>query len=369
MWGILSVQSAIDPGSIVAPVWEQFAGLRGTWFPILFDYAQHLFLMLALIEFGVGALLWMTQGHDVDQIGGGLFRKIMWTGFMYAVLLYSRTWIPAVIASFMQAGADASGVAALDPGEVVSEGVGLASKMFLHSWNIGLIYNPASLVVNLVSALGVYLAFLLIALQLLLTLIESYVVTGAGVFLLGFAAFRGTATISERYLSYVVAVGIKLFMLYLILGAGATLAEQWSDMITNESMAAYAIPLTVLSAAICYGIVAWHIPSVAASAISGTVGFGVGEVLASTFMAARLMPTGTASAILRHVASGVGDGNGPRGGGGGGPSGPFRAGVAIMGAPALTSGPRGLGPEGRNPMLGAAVPKLALPAPDDPPQT
>ncbi len=365
MWFLMNIQSVIDPGAdIIAPVWQQFATVQGTWFPVLFGYAQHLFLMLALIEFGVGALLWMTQGHDLDQMGGGLFRKIMWVGFMYAVLLYAQTWIPAVINSFVQAGVDAGGLPALNPGEIISAGIGLATKMLAAAFNLGLLYNPASLVVNLVSAFGVWLAFLLIALQLLLTLIESYIVTGAGVFLLGFAAFRGTATISERYLSYVIAVGIKLFVLYLILGAGMTLADMWAALITNESMAAYKVPLSVLSAAICYGIVVWHIPSVAASAISGTVGFGPGEVIASTFLAARMMPIGTAAAVAKHVAGAMENGSSGRTGSSGA-AGPFRAGAAIMGAPALTAGPRGLGPEERNPMLGAAVPRLALPAPDN----
>ena len=272
---------------------------------------------------------------------------------MYAVLLYAQTWIPAVINSFVQVGVDAGGMPALNPGEIISAGIGLATQMLAASFNLGLLYNPASLVVNLVSAFGVWLAFLLIALQLLLTLIESYIVTGAGVFLLGFAAFRGTAMISKRYLSYVIAVGIKLFVLYLVLGAGMTLADMWAALITNESMAAYKVPLAVLSAAICYGIVVWHIPSVAASAISGTIGFGLGEVISSTFLAARMMPTRTA-AVAKHVAGAMGNGSGGSGGSSGA-TGPFRAGAAIMGAPVLTAGPHGLGPEGRNPMLGAAL--------------
>ncbi len=133
--------------------------------------------------------------------------------------------------------------------------------------------------------------FLLIALQLLFTLIESYIVTGAGVFLLGFAAFRGTATISERHLGYVVAVGIKLFVIYLIIGAGMTLAIQWGEAITPATMASFAGPLSIMAAALAYGAIAWHVPSVAASAISGTVGFGTSELLASAFMAQRIMPT------------------------------------------------------------------------------
>jgi type IV secretion system protein TrbL len=358
MWGILSVQSMTDPGlDPMAPVYQQFASLQATWYPVLFYYAQQLFLMLALIEFGLGAILWMTQGRDVDQIGGGLFRKIMWVGFMYAVLLYADTWIPAVLNSFAQAGSDASGVPTLNPGQVVQQGLWLAAKMLWEMAPWGLLSHPVSLIVGLVSALGVVLSFFLIALQLMMTLIESYIVMGASVLLLGFAAFRGTATISERYLSYVVAVGIKLFVIYLIIGAGATLAPLWGALIYAESMQTFQVPLAVLCAAMAYGVVAWHVPSVAASAISGTVGFGAGEIIASAFMAQRMVP-----AMKIDYGGGTYK---PRGGTAGGPAGPFRAGAAMMGAPALTSAPRGLGPDRRHPALPGSVPKLGLPAPDD----
>jgi type IV secretion system protein TrbL len=358
MWGIIRAQSltslGIDP---MAPIAQQFADVQASWFLVLFDYAQHLFLSLALIEMGLGAMLWMTQGRDVDQIGGSLFRKIMWIGFMYAVLIYANTWIPAVINSFIEAGATASGVGALNPGEVVTQGLAIAAKMLWTMKHWGLLFQPVTMIVGIVSALGVVFAFFLIALQLLLTLIESYIVTGAGIFLLGFAAFRGTATISERYLSYVMAVGIKLFMIYLIVGAGATLAPQWGALISEDSMQTFAVPLAVLCAAAAYGVVAWHIPSLASSAISGTVGFGAGEVIASAFMATRMMPS-------MKIDYGGGKDRGLGDGSRGGASGPWRAGPAIMSAPVLGSAPRGLGPEGKNPALMQSVPRLGLPAPE-----
>src|SRR5262249_9968935 len=337
MWGIMQVQALVGPtADPIAPVWEQFANAQAVWFPVLFDYAQKVFLSLALVEVGLGALLWMTQGRDAEQISGGLFRKIIWIGFMYAILLNAQRWIPAVIDSFVIAGSTASGVPALNPGEVVLQGIGLAAKMFATVGLWGLLASPVGLAVTLVAAFVILFAFLLIALQLLFTLIESYIVTGAGVFLLGFAAFRGTATISERYLGYVVAVGIKLFVIYLIIGAGATLATQWGEAITPATMASFAGPLSIMCAALAYGAIAWHVPSVAASAISGAVGFGTSELLASAFMARRMMPSMGGLSKLGSLPAGATD---PLGGGGTGRAGPIRAGAAVMAATMISAAP------------------------------
>src|SRR5262249_54061990 len=361
MWGSMQVQALVGPtGDPIAPVWEQFANAQAVWFPVLFDYAQKVFLSLALVEVGLGALLWMTQGRDAEQISGGLFRKIIWIGFMYAVWLNAERWLPAVTDCFAIAGSTASGVPALNPGEVVLQGIGIAAKMFATVGLWGLLASPVGLAVTLVAAFVILFAFLLIALQLLFTLIESYIVTGAGVFLLGLAAFRGTATISERYLGYVVAVGIKLFVLYLIIGAGTTLATQWSEAITPANMASFAGPLSIMAAALCYGAIAWHVPSVAASAISGTVGFGTSELLASGFMAQRLMPSMRGLGKLGSLPAGATD---PLDGGSSGRSGPIRAGAAVLGATLLGSAPRGMGPGGGAPQHGmsGSVPKLGGP--------
>jgi len=357
----MQVQALVGPTTDpIAPVWEQFANAQAFWFPVLFDYAQKVFLSLALVEVGLGALLWMTQGRDAEQISGGLLRKIIWIGFMYAVLLNAQIWIPAVIDSFVIAGSTASGVPALNPGEVVLQGIGIAAKMFSTVGLWGLLSSPVGLAVTLVAAFGILFAFLLIALQLLFTLIESYLVTGAGVFLLGFAAFRGTATISERYLGYVVAVGIKLFVIYLIIGAGMTLATQWGEAITPATMASFAGPLSIMAAALAYGAIAWHVPSVAASAISGTVGFGTSELLASAFIAQRIMPNMSGWGKLGSLPAGATD---PLGRGGTEGQGPIRAGAAVLGATMIGHAPRGMGPSGgtQHQGMGGSIPKLGGP--------
>src|SRR5207247_10520919 len=93
----------------------------------------------------------------------------------------------------------------------------------------------------------------------------------------------------------VCAVGVKLFVVYLIVGAGATLATLWASLVTQESMQTFSTPLAILGGAAAYGLVAWQIPSLAASAVSGAVGMGLHEAIGTTVMATRLAMSSVAA--------------------------------------------------------------------------
>lgn len=80
------------------------------------------------------------------------------------------------------------------------------------------------LVVNAL-ALMVAMAIAAIYLQFALITIETYLVMGAGTLFIGFAGSRFTMPFSQGYFSYMINVGVKLFVLYLVLGMQAPLLQ------------------------------------------------------------------------------------------------------------------------------------------------
>src|SRR5262245_57141765 len=165
----------------------------------------------------------MGAQHHFDTLAQHLFRKIFFIGAAYAFLLNADTWLPTIVNSFIAVGKEVSGVK-LSPSFVFSQGLGLAVQMLEALGVRAFITNTIGAIVTVFSALLVVLSYGLIAIELAVTLVESYVVMEAGIFLLAFVPFRGTAAISERYLSFVIAIGIKLFMISIIVGAGTLLA-------------------------------------------------------------------------------------------------------------------------------------------------
>lgn len=279
---------------------EQFRILKELWYPVLWNYANDLFLVLATIEIGLAALLWVMQNEGVESIGAGLLRKFLWLGFMYAILYHADTWIPAIIRSFAIAGQQAAHIETLNPGEVFTAGLGVGVKMLWEMRGWGILYNASGTISGIVAALLVIFAFGIIAIELATTLIASYILTGAGVFVLGFAAFRGTAAISERYLSFTIGIGLKLLVIYLLVGAGTTLAPAWAALITATTIFDFYTPFTIAFAAALYATVAMRIPQLAGALASGNVSMGFADVLGAATTATR-----TAAAAGRAAATGI----------------------------------------------------------------
>ncbi|MGB6518900.1 MAG: type IV secretion system protein, partial [Candidatus Cybelea sp.] len=133
---------------------------------------------------------------------------------------------------------------------------------------------------SMICALGVVLAFAIIAGQLLITLVESYIVIGAGVFMLGFTGSRWTLVFGEKYVGYAVSIGIKLFMLELIVGLGFALGQQWGSLFAN-GIAPPETYIEVVGAALVFGFLAWQIPSLAASLMNGAPRMTLGSFVST----------------------------------------------------------------------------------------
>jgi type IV secretion system protein TrbL len=73
----------------------------------------------------------------------------------------------------------------------------------------------------------IFLAYVVITLTFIMATVESYVVMSAGLIFLGFGASRWTVPYTERYISLVVSTGVRLMVLYMIIGLGQTLSNTW----------------------------------------------------------------------------------------------------------------------------------------------
>ena len=130
------------------------------------------------------------------------------------------------------------------------------------------------------AAFTIAVAYAVIATELVLLLVESYIVIGGGVLFLGFAAFRGTAAFAENLIAYTFGVGIKVFLLYLIVGLGSQIAKSWIPLIQTSTFFGPSSPLLeVVGGAIIFMVMTMRIPRVVAHRISGHASFGIAHAL------------------------------------------------------------------------------------------
>jgi type IV secretion system protein TrbL len=264
--------------SILTDLVNAFQGATSGWFGALFPIARNLFFTLAAIEIVWAASWWVLERDDPTQIFVQFLKRVIAIGFFLAVLTFADVWIPAIIDGFATAGRTAGGLPELNPSTVIDQGIAVASSLISSISVAGWFTSPGGNLVAAIAALLTFLAFVVIAGQLALALIEMYVVIGGGVLLLGFSGSRWTMPFAERYLSYAVAIGIKLFVLYLIIGVGTALAASWAPTLAGVGTSPSDL-FAILGAAVVYMIVAWQIPSFASALIAGSVNLTLGTAI------------------------------------------------------------------------------------------
>src|SRR5579863_9059390 len=276
-------------GGILTGLAHQFSTTTQPWMTTALHYAQGLFFALVAIEIAWSAITYVLQKDSLPDFVASLLLKILGVGFFFFVLQpqYGPVWIGDIISSFSQAGSAISGQVQLtpsDPSSVFNCGTDIANAMLESTsenqgMTLGNLLPMIEIVLtSMICALGVVLAFAIIAGQLLITLIESYIVIGAGVFMLGFTGSRWTLVFGEKYVGYAVSVGIKLFMLELIVGLGYGLGQQWAALFGN-GIAPPETYVEVVGAALVFGFLAWQVPSLAGSLMNGAPRMTLGSFL------------------------------------------------------------------------------------------
>ena len=278
-------------GGILTGLAHQFSTTTQPWMTTALHYAQGLFFALVAIEIAWSAVTYVLQKDSLPDFVASLLLKILGVGFFFIVLQpqYGPVWIGDIISSFSQAGSAISGQVQLtpsDPSSIFNCGTDIANAMLESTsenqgMTLGNLLPMIEIVLtSMICALGVVLAFAIIAGQLLITLVESYIVIGAGVFMLGFTGSRWTLVFGEKYVGYAVSIGIKLFMLELIVGLGFDLGQQWGSLFAN-GIAPPETYIEVVGAALVFGFLAWQIPSLAASLMNGAPRMTLGSFVST----------------------------------------------------------------------------------------
>ena len=233
------------------------------WSGKLYDYAIRLFWLLASIQFIWTFMPLVMKQADFGEIVGELLRFVLVVGFFLAVMKYSVEWSSAVVDSFRDAAASASGLGrALEPGDMLAVALDFGRTMVK-----GIsVFSPAKGLLIAVCAILVLACFAFIAAFMFVTLVESYVIINASVLFFGFGGSQWTRDVAIAPMRFTVAIGAKLFVLTLIVGLIVQSAKQWLAAYTNDE--ASLMTMVGLALVCCY--LTKTIPDLIGGMISGT---------------------------------------------------------------------------------------------------
>jgi type IV secretion system protein TrbL len=289
--GVVLLSAALahaqGPNSVNGPssILDEYKGLQNGWITKLLGAGQRLFFLLAGIEVAWSFTLLAIEKADFQALTATIVRKIMWIGIFYAILLYGVTpagggWIPAIIDSFHVLGQNASSVGPLGPSAIVGFGVNMCVDLLYSLKGADFLMSFASSMALVFCAVVIFIAYLAIAIQFVVAMVESYLVIGAGVIFLGFGGSRWTAAYVERYIAYAVSVGMKILVLYLLVGAGMTVSQGW--IAVAQTAAASTDPartgFDLAAAAVMFLCVCWMSPKISSAMLGGVASMSGGDL-------------------------------------------------------------------------------------------
>ena len=255
------------------------------WSFVLNIYAVRLFWILALIDLAwLGIQLALNPGEFSDFFAA-LIRKILFIGFFWILLqpvpggpagaqARGIGWATDIVSSLVQAGGQANnwsgGTATISPSKIFDSGWELCAQVIdgCKTWKV---WKSLPL---LIGAIIIMICFALIAAMMLLMYVQSYIIIYAGVILLGFGGSVFTKDISLMYFRSALSVGVKLFIMILVVGIGQSILDLW---IANFDVTLEQVILFIGAAVVLLALVK-AIPDMVADLING-FSWGSGQAL------------------------------------------------------------------------------------------
>jgi len=296
-------QGPVDVGG----TFQQIESAANAWIPTIMNEASNLFYILALLDFAWGAPQLLRE-NDFTGLFLSLIKKLLVISFFYAALLNGQTWIPAIVNSFAQLGANAAGVPmAQSPSDIMTQGLQIASDLFTKISATSLLTQPGGAITTTLAACIVLASYIIITLHYVVTKLEAIIVMSAGYIFLGFGGSRWTSPYFEMYISFAVSTGVRLMLIYLMLGVFKTVSSNWIATMNGYTADQ---PITqifpTLMSMLLFAFASWMIPKMAASLASGTLGTGAADLVGMGAEIGKAAALGAATVAVVAATGGAG---------------------------------------------------------------
>ena len=271
----------------------------------------------ARLEPIVNGVLYALAGIDIVLIGcwwalgGGerlteVMKKILFLGFWLWFTKSFQSNAKAFVESLINAGMTAGGQAGgynllLDPSRIAAYGLTATEQLSKALADIS-VTDFGDMIIFGVSYLVIMAAFLVIAIQAFLAVLEYYLITAVAGVLVPWALLPQTKFLAEKAIGAVVSAGIKLMVLAFIIavanpvlasihfsGPEIKLNELWSVLLTTGAIA----------------FLSWHAPSVAAGLLAGSPSLGAGAI-AQNVTSGAMMAAGVAGGMVAATRAAAG---------------------------------------------------------------
>ena len=200
---------------------------------------KELFNCVALLSIGLlGINRLLRKNVDMVESNIELIRWLIYLNVFYLLITQYDQFLPLIINSFKQAGAYMGGRASGSyimptPESIISNGFNIALKIVGIGFKHSLFINFGATLISILAVVVILYCFGMIAIELVLIDIGSRIILAASIFLLAFAGLPWTREYAEHYVHAFFHIGIKMLMMYVLIGIGGGLTNNWAQVLTH----------------------------------------------------------------------------------------------------------------------------------------
>jgi type IV secretion system protein TrbL len=271
---------------------------------------------LVVISIALTAVLWAIDENQ--NVLAALVRKTLLVGFFAFLVTQWHSLSTTVVNGFAALGLKAGGGAmsvtdfTTSPSKIVMAGIQVIAGLMQYVKTIApgpieFFAHIDVVLMAIVAAIGILIAFVILAVEIVVTIIEFHIVTLAAFVTVPFGVLTQTAFMSERAIGYVVSVGIKLMALAIVVSLGTTVFDSY----TVSADPGIGEDVGLLLAAVVMVMLALKVPAIAGALISGGPQLNAGSAL----MGAAGVAAGVGGAALAARSLGGAIAGAPPGGG------------------------------------------------------
>ena len=237
-------------------------------------------LMIALVVALTGIQWALSSNREVLASG---FGKVLLIGsFAYLINDWERLSL-VIQAGFVDLGLRAGGgnlsrADFLNPGAILQQGWDIVKALgetpAFGENSLDLVGAFTDALILGLAMIGIMIAFAVLALQIIVTLLEFKIVTLGGFVLLPFGIWSKSSFLAERPLGFVVSSGLKVLALAIVVSGARSVFDQLQPSANPDLYEA----LAILAASLLLAMLALFIPNLAAALVSGGPALGAGAL-------------------------------------------------------------------------------------------
>lgn len=286
--------TSFSQGNIFDALMKFYMNIAHNGITAMIPYSSYLIMVFGIIDIATswylyeGSLKMTLMVQKIMKICAFIFMVTHWS-FLVSIIGRSFSFIGYVAGGHTAqeaikiVGNDPNNTAAtmFNPSYVFDQAGKVTQPIWKAYETTNAFTNFGRIIMILISLALVYLGFVFMCLQLILTNIEFAIFTCLAIVLLPFGCFKFTSFLSQRAISGVFSFGIKLMVLYFLLGVigsigNAFYGEAAMNPKNKENVDSYAFLLKQALAYLSLGYLTWKIPGMAASMMNGTPSLGDG---------------------------------------------------------------------------------------------